>query len=128
MMKRFDKAVLVLRRFFRKLSAFNKQYSLNISFLMFGLSYLCFIIISHHSPAFKVVMAVLISLWIIMILLTIEVRKLELQMSVKIPVIKQRLTYKDGEGNICLDGADREKALIYLYELEEFIKNNSLEG
>ena len=40
----------------------------------------------------------------------------------KLPELKNRLTYKDSEGNISVDVKDWPKAIEYLYELENYIE------
>ena len=40
----------------------------------------------------------------------------------KLPDLKNRLTYKDSDGNISVDVKDWPKAIEYLYELENHIE------
>jgi len=66
-------------------------------------------------------------LFLIAVYMLHEAEKLALQMSMQIPVIKVRFTYKEGE-NITVAEKDLNKAILYLYEVENYIEANHLKG
>lgn len=127
-MKNFDKVMVVLRRFKDKLKAFVIEYDLQILLIIFSLLPISIVWFSDYDIKAKVLFTTGITLCVITLLLKLSIKILEFQMSLKIPLYGKRFTSKEENGEIYIKKEDLQEALLYLYEIEEFVKNNSLEG
>ena len=118
MKKKFDYALKHLKKLLNKIISWAGKEKYSLCYLS-GVFVVILIAVSELNQYGKII---LLLLWFFMFYLGFLFCLSEKVEQNKLPDLKNRLTYKDSDGNISVDYKDWSKAIEYLYELENHIE------
>lgn len=118
MRKKFNYALKHLKNLLNKILSWAEKEKYSLCYLS-GVFIVILIAVSELNQYGKII---LLLLWFFMFYLGFLFCLSEKIEQNKLPDLKNRLTYKDSDGNISVDVKDWPKAIQYLYEIENHIE------
>ena len=115
----------------RKFKALRDAYlKLFYRLYMFCSDYMLILVCLAYAVAFTAVVGsmsftLFTGLYLVAVYGTWEAEKLLLQSRIKIPTVRKRFTRKEGD-TVYVPYKDMEQALLYLYNIENYIEENNL--
>ena len=116
-MKRRSEMLKAFLGLFRRIYRLCSDYLVMLVCIVYGLAFTAMVGDISFSVLTFLFLCTVYSAW--------ECEKLLLRQKGKIPMVRKRFTYKEGDA-VCISKKDIEQALLYLYNVENYIEENHL--